>query len=554
MASKDKTNEQNSQPVAGVSRRQVLRGMAAAAVVGPAWVTGCGSEPEDTPPDKPATHVEPISSGSPAATCADPAGKSAKITHGPLTGGVTDGRIVISARLDGPASVRFRLKPKGGGAELYTDCVLAEKSQDYAVRLVMSDLPADSRYDIFPEVDGSEDASHAISCQTFPTAGTVAALSFAFGACQRHNDKPTDVISAGKTYDVIADLKEQPLFFCQTGDWTYPDYDFAPSSGGGFAGVDADGNNYTVFPEHLAKSYHKRLDPDYPMTKVLNKVPLAHVWDDHDFAQNNAWSGVAGKQSDRVDAFERYLPSYALPKSRGGVWQQFSAGHCDFWLVDMRSQRTHIDEAVKVTWSDDGNAITAVEFSEPPGHTMLGAEQLDWLIDSLKASTATWKFIFFPIEINPYYSKFLDLGIEIMVPMVLNAVGDGYAGYPTERDKILELHKSGAVKNMVFLTGDSHEAAMRKGTADCPPIFMAAALDINKSPLMGMVRTLGPKFGLSVDEAWTEWWQGKGGKDADEDRNGFGRIRVITEPGDKLICECIDFEGKTLHTMEVEAV
>ena len=289
-----------------LSRRGLLRGLAASALVGPPWLAACESDEGESgqPPAAPKTMAEPQSSPGAAAECAQPAGKAAAISHGPLTGGNTDSRLVISARLDGPASVRFRLVPEGGEA-FYSECVLAEAAQDFAVRLVMADLPAGTRYEIVPEVDGAQDKTHAISSHTFPAISTAAPLSFAFGSCQRHNSAATEIISAGKTFDVIAALPEQPLFFAQTGDWTYPDYDFAPSSGGGFAGVDADGNNYTVFPEALAKSYHKRLDPEYPMRKVLAKVPLAHVWDDHDFAQNNSWSGVSGKQSDRVDAFER---------------------------------------------------------------------------------------------------------------------------------------------------------------------------------------------------------------------------------------------------------
>ncbi len=535
-----------------ISRRQALKGIATA-LAAPSWLAGCATEEGEPPAAAPASHAEPTASGTPTEACEAAQGKAAVITHGPLTGGVTDERLVISARLDGPATVRYRLQPEGGEA-FHSECVVAVKESDFAVRLVVDGLPANKRYTITPEVDGKEDAAHAIGSGTFPETGKAAAFSFAFGACQRHNSEATDVISAGKTFDVIAGLKERPLFFAQTGDWTYPDYDFAPSSGGGFAGVDKDGNNYTTSPEALAKSYHKRLDPTYPMRKVLKEVPLAHVWDDHDHAQNNSWKGVSGEQSDRVDAFERYLPTYGLPKSRLGVWQQFSVGDCDFWLTDMRSQRTNIEDAIQVTRSASGNDIESVAFVEPEGHTMLGSEQLAWLIEGLKASSATWKFIFWPVEINPYYSKFLDLGVEIKVPLVLDAAGDGFAGYPTERDQILKLHVDGTVKNMVFLTGDSHESAMRKGTADCPPIFMAAALDINKSPLMGMVNLLGPKYGLSVDDAWTEWWQGSGGKEADENRNGFGRIKVVPGAEQKLILECIDFEGTTLHTMEIDAV
>lgn len=540
----------------GVSRRQVLKGLAAVAVAGPGLLAaGCGSEGEADDPKPDLCKVDdmtpPTSSGAVKDSCGDPVGKGAAITHGPLTGGATDTRLVISARLSGPASVRFSLTSDAGDL-LESACVVSEQGDDYAVKVVVEGLKPDTRYTIVPQVDGAADAAHTITSRTFPEAGKEIGFTFTFGSCQTHSKTTTESVSGGAIFTQMANEKELPAFFAQTGDWTYPDYAFSKGAGpGGFGGTDKDGNNYTVFPEEIAKSYHRRLDPDYQMSALFSKIPIAHVWDDHDFAQNNAWRGVTGKQSDRVDAFERYLPVYALPKSRLGVWQQFSLGNVDFWMLDMRSQRDNIEDAVVTVWDDPvkRTAIESVSFVEPEGFTMLGQEQLDWLINGLRCSKARWKVVFCPVEINPYYSKFLELGANLKVPLVVEAAGDGYAGYPTERQKILDLHAKGEVKNIIFLTGDSHHAAMRKGDATCPPIVMAAALDQNQSPLMKAVQALGAKHNVDVDEAWSEWWQGKNG--SKENRNAYGRIRVETSPKHKLICEVVDFEGAVQHTMEV---
>ncbi len=542
-----------------VSRRTVLRSMAIAAVGGNALLQAACSSKDDAAAKhgndcKVDLGEAPVLSTSSADGCTA-VGNNAAVTHGPLTGGVSDTRLVISARLDGPAKVRFRLTPASGEA-VWSDCLSAVAEDDFAVRAVVSGLVASQTYAIVPEIDDKFDPSHGIESHTFPTAGKAAAFTFAFGSCQRQSNDPSESVSGGRTFEQIA--KDPPLFFAQIGDWTYADYHFAqslPSSGGpgagGWGSTDKDGNNYTVFPDAIKKSYHRRLDPGYAMSKLTATTPIAHVWDDHDFAENNAHREVSGKQSDRVDAFERYLPTYPLPKSRAGVWQHFSVGHVDVWLVDMRSQRDDVTKAIITEKNPSGSGFASVTFDEPKGFTLLGSEQIDWLLDSLRCSTATWKLVFMPAEVNPYYSKFLELGAKLKLPMIVDAAGDGWAGYPTERQRILDLHAKGEVQNMVFLTGDAHHMAMHRGDKDCPPIFMAANLDIGQSPLIDMLKVVAPNHDMSLDEAWTEWWQGKGG--VDEKKNGFGRVRVETTPKHKLVCEAVAYDGTVLHKMEIAA-
>jgi ribosomal protein S4 len=61
---------------------------------------------------------------------------------------------------------------------------------------------------------------------------------------------------------------------------------------------------------------------------------------------------------------------------------------------------------------------------EPPGHSVLGPEQMQWLLDALQASKATWKFLFLPVEINPRYDALLNKAMtELPVPILLEAVG-----------------------------------------------------------------------------------------------------------------------------------
>lgn len=469
----------------------------------------------------------------------DAVGAGAKVAHGPTAGGVTDGSVRLAVRLDGPAKVQFRLT--AGGQTYLSHPALTQSAEDFAVVLDVTGLPAGTTFAVETLVDEVADTTGALATHTFPTAGTAAAFDFCFGSCCRYDEEGSSE-TGGKTFEVAAGWVDKPLFFAQIGDWTYPDYAFVKS------GVDEKGNNHTVYPEELRKAWRRRFTAKYPLRKLLQKTPIAHVWDDHDFAENNAWKGVTGDQALRLAHFSRYVPSYPLtplvterPKD-AGPWQKFTVGHCEFFLVDMRSQRTRIDEAI-VSYEENG--ATHLKLVEPPGHTMLGADQLKWLLESLQASTAKWKFVFFPIEVNPRYDQLMTKALDMDQQLIVSALGDSWVGYPTERNKILELHTSGKVPNMIFMTGDAHMAAMKGREPESPPVFMAANLDISQAPIMDAVEAIAemPKSAI-----WPEWSQGGDGEST------IGRVRVITSPKHQVVFESWGASGALLHSMTIDAV
>lgn len=472
-----------------------------------------------------------------AATPCEKVGKGAKISHGPISGASTATSLRLAVRLDGPAKVQFSLKAVGSSAApVFSACALTQEAEDFAVVVDVNGLQPATEYAATPIIDDAAAPDRAIYTRTFAPAGTATEFSFVFGSCCRYDDLGSKTTCDGKTLALVETLPEKPWFFAQTGDWTYPDYAFVKQ-----IGKDEAGNNYTVYPAEMIKAWHRKLTDKYPIRKVLAAMPLVHVWDDHDFAENNAHKDVTGKQSDRMAAFRRYVPCYAVDKDDGGVWQRFSAGHCDFFMVDMRSQRTDIKKAIAQTKQADGTSKWT--FAEPPGHTMLGPVQLKWLIDGLKSSTALWKIVLFPVEINPRYDPLLQKSLGLGIPLLIEAIGDSWTGYPSERKQILDLHTSGAVKNLVFLTGDAHMAAMAARDATCPPIFMAANLDIDQAPIIDFM----VQFGVDPKSVWPDWAQDGSGEDT------IGRVRVQTQPQHQLVFESWGQSGKLLYSLTVPA-
>lgn len=513
-----------------VTRRQLLRSLALAPV---ALAAACADGAESSGAD--AASGSSSDGGADSSAACQPLGKGAAITHGPISGGATAASLSLAVRLDGPAQVQFTATPLGGGAAITSSCATASATDDFSVVCLLQGLKPATRYELVPVIDGAAQPTRSIRSRTFAPDQQPTNFTFAFGSCCRYSDDGAATTSQGKVFEVALAWPETPWFFAQIGDWTYPDYAFAKN------GLDALGNNHTAYPEELAKAWRRRLTDKYPLRKLLAEVPLAHIWDDHDFAENNAHRDVTGKQSDRVAAFQRYLPSYPLPASRAGAWQKFTIGHCEFFLVDMRSQRSDVKLAIKTAVQPDGTKKSWLE--EPAGHTMLGQEQLTWLIDGLKTSKAQWKLVFLPVEINPRYDALMQQALQLGIGLLTEAVGDMWCGYLTERKKLLDLHTSGAVKNMVFLTGDAHMGAMLQREAQCPPVFMAANLDITQAPIIELVE----QFGFSRADLWPEWTQDGSGE------NTIGRVRVLTEPKPRLICESWSASGSLLHSMTIDA-
>ena len=84
---------------------------------------------------------------------------------------------------------------------------------------------------------------------------------------------------------------------------------------------------------------------------------------------------------------------------------------------------------------------------------------------------------------------------------------------------------------------------MKGRDADCPPIHMAANLDINQAPIMDLIE----KFLMPAKDLWPEWYQ------LAADPNTIGVVRIVTQPKHQVVFESYDPSGKLLHAMTVES-
>jgi len=173
----------------------------------------------------------------------------------------------------------------------------------------------------------------------------------------------------------------------------------------------------------LHRYTHTRSTPQ--MQPLLASAHHYAIWDDHDFGPNNSDRSFIHKDK-TLKAFQLFWgnPTYGLPGQKG-ITSFFQYNDIDFFLLDNRYFRSPNNRRT-------GEA------------TILGKEQLEWLIDALSNSRSPFKMV-------------------CIGGQVLNTVAE-YENYANrhwkERQYLLKRIEEEGIRNVVFLTGDRHHTEM----------------------------------------------------------------------------------------------
>jgi alkaline phosphatase D len=153
--------------------------------------------------------------------------------------------------------------------------------------------------------------------------------------------------------------------------------------------------------------------------------PTAHVWDDHEVANNYSDNRPPLTPAQRLAGYRaafEWIPRMTFPRERHRIYKRLGFGRrADVFLLDERQYRTG---------HGDGQRLR-----------MLGDQQMRWLIEALRSSRATWKVIAQQVRVAPVGDR---------------AQMDAWDGYPEDRAQILRAVEAAGVDNVVFLTGDQH--------------------------------------------------------------------------------------------------
>ncbi|MPY79713.1 MAG: alkaline phosphatase [Actinophytocola sp.] len=234
-------------------------------------------------------------------------------------------------------------------------------------------------------------------------------------------------------------------------------YEYAPGEYGSFRRHDPP-HEMTTLADYRRRHAQYKTDPQ--LQALHAACPWIITWDDHETA-NDAWSGGAenhteGAEGSWVDRRRQARRAYAewMPirfGSGGRLYRRLRFGTlAELTMLDLRSYRSK--QASSVGEADDAD------------RTLVGADQLAFLRDSLTADDVQWKLIGNPVIFSP-----------LLLPPVPRIVGtpladltglvpedgvpfnvDQWDGYQHERRELIRLLANQGVQNTVFLTGDIH--------------------------------------------------------------------------------------------------
>ena len=228
------------------------------------------------------------------------------------------------------------------------------------------------------------------------------------------------------------------------------------------------------------------------------------IWDDHDYGPNNSDRSFIYKE-EALEAFEAFWanPTYGINEDSDGIFTTFRWEDCDFFLLDNRWYRSPNER-------------------KTGDKTILGATQMEWLIDALASSKASFKFVV--------------VGGQLLSDAPLF---ENFANHvPEERERIIQSIQQENIKNVIILNGDRHHSECSKLESEGAPIIYEFTL----SPLSsGAHDASSEPNSLRIEGSHVG-------------QRNFGFIQISGKRKDRrLKLQIKDSSGKTLYVLEIDS-
>lgn len=261
-------------------------------------------------------------------------------------------------------------------------------------------------------------------------------------------------VSNSRVFDVIRQYKiaeESNLaLFIHMGDLHYRND--LPSIGLKEAYLDDYRHNYDLV---LAQFRQRNL---------YQNIPLAYIWDDHDYGTNNS-DGSYNLKYIASEVYRERVPAYSLVEQldvfggKGAIYQSFIVGRVRFIMTDSRFHQTVIENS--------------------PNNTLLGQEQKQWL--------------FAQLQLGKQQQQQGKEGLIVWVntiPWIVkeDSAINSWNQFTRERTEIADFIKENQIDKLLMISGDAHMLALDdggKGTANSYgtggggsfPVIHAGSLD-----------------------------------------------------------------------------
>jgi alkaline phosphatase D len=187
---------------------------------------------------------------------------------------------------------------------------------------------------------------------------------------------------------------------------------------------------------------------DENLRAVHANFPWVMTWDDHEV--NNNYAGLVLEEGNedvtdvlalRAAAYQAYyehLPLRVPVPDEFGFLQIYNS----FAIGDLMTMHVLDGRQYRSPQACDGRLGRACPEIDDPSRTMLGAEQKQWLIEGLRASSTLWNTIAQQTVFSP-----VNFNRRLVNP-------DQWDGYFPERQELLDVFAE--VRNVIMLTGDIH--------------------------------------------------------------------------------------------------
>lgn len=361
------------------------------------------------------------------------------VSHGVATGDVTSHSASVWFRTDGPAQgvVRFATvhdwerseSTEKLDAAVNTLQFSSTKETDFTVKVTLEGLApaARYRYDIRIIVPAQSSADSAKGeFTTAPPAEDSIPVTFLWSADIGGQNRCRDEGVGYPIFDVMR--LQHPDFMILLGDLVYSD-DTCLSP------PNAPGSEFKATTLNQYRAKHRYQHGSLALQRFLASVPVWAIWDDHEVSNN--FSGryeplmPFGRQ-----ALLEYWPIRTSADDHGRLYRQVRYGaDLEVFILDTRQYRSRNADL-------DG-----------PNKTMLGQQQLTWLLDGLSRSAAKWKVIATSVPLSsPKPGTLASPGSDSW------ASGKDGTGFQTELRKIVDTILSRQIRNVVWLGADVHYA------------------------------------------------------------------------------------------------
>ena len=414
------------------------------------------------------------------------------INSGPMVGYSTMQEVLLWVQTEETANVHFEYyeinNPK---VKFSTDKIETEKKNGYVAKLIADQVIPGKKYKYEVYVNNYKiERNYAMEFQTqelWKWRTDPPDVKFIIGSCSYINEPKFDRPGKpyGSNFEIFNSInKKKPDFMLWLGDNTYlrePDW-----------------NSRTGF---IKRYSHTRAFPE--LQPLLASTHHYATWDDHDYGPNNS-DGSFWLKETASEIFKLFWgnPNYNVT-GKGGITGFFQWSDLDFFLLDNRYHRTA------------NNNLTG-------NRQMLGKDQIDWLINALSFSQASFKFV--------------AVGGQVISN---GAVYENYATYPDERKYLLDKIREAKIEGVIFLDGDRHHTILSKmqETKNVYPLY-----DLTCSSLTaGVNNDNEPYNSFKLEETFVNV-------------NNFGMLNVTGPTNDReLTIQIFDKDGKELWIKSIKA-